>query len=86
MAAALALAESEGMSVNQGFLREAEAAVVAALCHETEGCQFFKGHDDVCSPVLIRKADDFDTLVKYVQPILATAPEGIADLIEDLIK
>lgn len=85
MGAALALAESEGMSINQGFLRDAEAAVAAAICRETDGCTFFKGHDGFCSPALIQQTADYEQLRDLVQPLVDMFHGPLADVIKDFL-
>jgi hypothetical protein len=69
MTAALAMAENEGVPLNQTLLNETELILQAAHCPE-DGCLLPRGHDTDCSPTLIRFAADRVKLAEALATML----------------
>lgn len=57
MNVALAIAESDGLPLNQRHLREAGLYLDAAICDEDD-CFLPAGHDSDCLPVLLQAGKD----------------------------
>lgn len=93
MAAAQALAETNGMSVNQGFLRDAEGCIKAAVCsHEANDatpCAFWKGHEGDHSYDLVKRAEAGEEAVKLLGALIVSHDLGddpIVMLAKELIN
>lgn len=76
MAAAQALATAGGSDrVGQGDLRDAEAAITAAICPH-DGCGFWRGHDGLHSGELNSRLEKSERAIQLLEALVDSGNTG----------
>lgn len=83
---ALAIAEADGLPLNQRHLNESEKYLKAAICDE-EDCYLPAGHDSDCLPELMKAAGERDTLHDTLDSIVGFLPTDniLREVAEELL-
>lgn len=70
---ALAIADADGLPLNQRHLKESEKYLEAAVCDEDD-CLLPAGHECDCLPALMKAAEERDTLHDTLDSVIGFLP------------